>query len=51
LEQFDLMPAQRDKFTYHDLEFTLSDVRQHRIQKLTARRLPQEEPNQGGEEQ
>jgi CBS domain containing-hemolysin-like protein len=51
LEQFDLMPAQRDKFSYHGLEFTLSDVRQHRIQKLTARRLPQEEPNQGGEEQ
>ena len=41
LEQFDLMPAQRDKFTYHDLEFTVSDVRSHRIRKLTVRRLPQ----------
>jgi CBS domain containing-hemolysin-like protein len=40
LEQFDLMPAQRDKFVYHGLEFTLSDVRQHRIRKLTVRRLP-----------
>ncbi len=41
LEQFDLMPAQRDTFTYHDLEFTVSDVRQHRIRKLTVRRLPE----------
>ena len=41
LEHFDLMPAQRDTFTYHDLEFTVSDVRQHRIRKLTVRRLPQ----------
>jgi CBS domain containing-hemolysin-like protein len=48
LEQFELMPAQRDKFSYHGLEFTLSDVRQHRIRKLTVRHLP-EEPVQGGE--
>lgn len=48
LEQFDLMPAQRDTFTYHDLEFTISDVHQHRIRKLTARRLPTE-PAEGGE--
>jgi CBS domain containing-hemolysin-like protein len=48
LEQFDLMPAQRDKFVYHGLEFTLSDVRQHRIRKLTVRRLP--DPAQPGGE-
>ncbi len=40
LEHFDLMPAQRDKFTYHDLELTVSDVHQHRVRKLTVRRLP-----------
>lgn len=48
LEHFDLMPEQRDTFTYHDLEFTVSDVRQHRIRKLTVRRLPQPVP-EGGE--
>ena len=48
LEHFDLMPEQRDTFTYHDLEFTVSDVRQHRIRKLTVRRLPQQVP-EGGE--
>ena len=48
LEQFELMPAQRDKFTYHDLEFTVSDVRQHRIRKLTVRRLAQP-AKEGGE--
>ena len=48
LEHFDLMPAQRDKFTYHDLEFTVSDVRQHRIRKLTVRRLPQAPEQEGG---
>jgi CBS domain containing-hemolysin-like protein len=48
LEQFDLMPAQRDKFVYHGLEFTLSDVRQHRIRKLTVRRLP-DSTQPGGE--
>ena len=48
LEQFDLMPAQRDKFTYHGLEFTLTDVFQHRIRKLIVRRLP-EEQTEGGE--
>ena len=49
LEQFDLMPAQRDSFTYHGLEFTISDVFQHRIRKLTARRLPDDGPSEGGE--
>ncbi len=49
LEHFDLMPQQRDKFTYHDLEFTVSDVHQHRIRKLTVRRLPQP-AQEGGEE-
>ena len=49
LEHFDLMPAQRDKFTYHDLEFTVSDVRQHRIRKLTVRRLPEQPAQEGGE--
>ena len=48
LEQFDLMPAQRDSFTYHGLEFTVSDVYRHRIRKLTARLLPEELP-EGGE--
>lgn len=48
LEQFDLMPAQRDTFTYHGLEFTVSDVFRHRIRKLTARLLPTEVP-EGGE--
>lgn len=48
LEHFDLMPAQRDKFTYHDLEFTVSDVYRHRIRKLTVRRLPQT-VQEGGE--
>ena len=48
LEHFDLMPAQRDTFTYHDLEFTVSDVHQHRIRKLTVRRLPQP-VQEGGE--
>ena len=46
LEHFPLLPSQRDSFTYHGLEFTLSDVRRHRIRKLTARRLPDKE---GGE--
>ncbi len=49
LEHFELMPAQRDKFTYHDLEFTVSDVRQHRIRKLTVRHLPQQTAPEGGE--
>ena len=49
LEQFDLMPAQRDRFTYHGLEFTLTDVFQHRIRKLTVRRLPEEVPAEGGD--
>ena len=49
LEQFDLMPAQRDTFTYHDLEFTVSDVRQHRIRKVTVRRLPHD-VTEGGDE-
>ena len=48
LEQFELMPAQRDCFTYHGLEFTVSDVYRHRIRKLTARLLPEERP-EGGE--
>lgn len=48
LEHFDLMPAQRDTFTYHDLEFTVSDVYRHRIRKLTVRRLPQA-AEEGGE--
>ena len=50
LEQFDLMPAQRDKFTYHGLEFTISDVFQHRIRKLTVRPLPEPQPPEGGED-
>lgn len=48
LEHFELMPAQRDIFTYHGWEFTISDVHQHRIRKLTARALPAE-PAEGGE--
>ncbi len=50
LEHFQLMPAQRDTFTYHGLEFTISDVFQHRIRKLTARFLPEAAPAEGGEE-
>ncbi len=50
LEHFELMPQQRDRFTYHDLEFTVSDVRQHRIRKLTVCRLPQA-AEEGGEAQ
>ena len=49
LEQFDLMPAQRDTFVYHGLEFTISDVFQRRIRKLIVRRLPEEAPAEGGE--
>lgn len=48
LEHFDFMPSQRDSFTYHDLVFTISDVRQHRIRKLTVRRTP-ESTEEGGE--
>ena len=51
LEQFDLMPAQRDSFTYHGLEFTISDVFQHRIRKLTARRMPASDPGEEGEDE
>ncbi len=51
LEQFDLMPAQRDKFTYHELEFTISDVYQRRIRKLTARRIPEKALPERGEAQ
>ncbi|MCD7749289.1 MAG: hemolysin family protein [Oscillospiraceae bacterium] len=49
LEQFELMPAQRDKFLYHDLEFTVSDIYKHRIRKLIVRQLPSE-PEEGGAE-
>ena len=49
LEHFQLMPSQRDTFTYHGLEFTISDVFQHRIRKLTARLLPTEETAEGGD--
>lgn len=49
LEQFELMPAQRDRFTYHGLEFTISDVYQHRIRKLIARRLPETAEGGGAE--
>ena len=48
LEQFDLMPAQRDSFTYHGLEFTVSDVFRQRIRKLTVQVLP-EGHDEGGE--
>ncbi len=43
LEHFDLMPKQREKFEYHDLEFTVSDVHHNRIRKLTVCRLSPEE--------
>ena len=51
LEHFQFMPSQRDTFTYHGLEFTISDVFQHRIRKLTARILPEAETAEGGQEQ
>lgn len=47
LEQFDFMPRQSDSFTYHGLEFQISDVHQHRIRKLTARLLPLEKEQEG----
>ena len=49
LEHFQLMPSQRDSFTYHALEFTISDVFRHRIRKLTARFLPETEQQEGGD--
>lgn len=49
LEQFELMPAQRDCFAYHGLEFTVSDVYRHRIRKLTARLLPEESAEGGSD--
>ena len=48
LEQFDLMPKQRDRFTYEGLEFTVSDVQRQRIRKLIARRLPEDAAPEGG---
>jgi len=48
LEQFSLMPRQRDSFTYHELRFTVSDVFRHRIRKLTAERIAPL-PEEGGE--
>ena len=47
LDQFDFMPHQRDRFTYHGLEFVISDISRHRIRKLIARRLG---PEEGGGE-
>ncbi len=49
LDQFDFMPSQRDSFTYHGLCFTISDIHQHRIRKLTAQPLAPEE--KGGEDE
>ena len=43
LDQFDFMPGQRDRFCYHDLEFTISDIHQRRIRKLTV-----QAPEKGG---
>ena len=47
-EHFDLLPAEGDAFRYHDLEFTVTAMRQHRITELTVRLLPEEVP-EGGE--
>ena len=44
-DHFDRLPVTRDRFVYHGLEFTVSEVRRQRIIKLTARLLPAE----GGE--
>ena len=49
LEHFQFMPSQRDSFTYHGLEFTVSDVFRHRVRKLTVRALPEPEAAEGGE--
>lgn len=39
-EQFDLMPAEGDSFTYHDLQITVLEMKQNRIIKVGARILP-----------
>lgn len=47
LDQFDFMPHQRDRFVYHGMEFTVSDISRHRIRKLVACRVSEPE---GGDE-
>ena len=47
LDQFDFMPRQRDRFSYHGMEFIISDISRHRIRKLIAHRLT---PEEGGAE-
>lgn len=47
-EQFPAIPAVGDRFTYHELEITVSEMDHNRIRKLTLRRLPA--GAEGGEE-
>ena len=48
LDQFDFMPGQKDGFDYHGLRFEVSDLRQHRIRKLTVQLPP--DTAKGGDE-
>jgi len=50
LDQFDFMPSQRDSFVYHGLQFTVSDIHQRRIRKLTVQK-PLTEEAKGGEDE
>jgi CBS domain containing-hemolysin-like protein len=40
-EQFELLPKEGDFFDYHGLRFTISSMKNHRILKLTVRRVPE----------
>ena len=46
-EQFDHIPKERDSFRYERLEVVVSDMRQNRVMKLTARILPETAPEEG----
>ena len=47
LERLEHMPRLRESFDYHGLRFTITDLRQHRIRKLTVQPVPAE-PAEGG---
>ena len=48
-EQFDMIPAQGESFTWHRLKVTVETIDHRRIRKLLIRLLP-EETQEGGEE-
>lgn len=48
-EQFDMIPAQGESFTWHRLKVTVESIDHRRIRKLLIRLLP-EETQEGGEE-